>query len=78
MEFTCGFCNKIISKQSTLYFGFDYMCCSNHCRSKIIELNLKIDPLMNNPHKWSIHKLKNQEQNQEQKVLSDILRILKL
>jgi hypothetical protein len=58
MEFTCDFCNKIISECCTLYFGFDCMCCSNHCRSQVIRLNLQIDPNMNNPHTWLIHKLR--------------------
>lgn len=58
MVFTCDFCNKIISECCTLYFGFDYMCCSNHCRSQVIQLNLQIDPKMNNPHSWLIHKLR--------------------
>ena len=48
MTFTCDFCNKTISEYSTLYFGFDCICCTNHCRSQVIELNLKIDPKMNN------------------------------
>jgi hypothetical protein len=34
------------------------MCCSNHCRSQVIQLNLQIDPIMNNPHTWLIHKLR--------------------
>jgi hypothetical protein len=34
------------------------MCCSNHCRSQVIQLNLQIDPKMNNPHTWFIHKLR--------------------
>ena len=55
MVFTCDFCNKIISECCTLYFGFDCMCCSNHCRSQVIQLNLQIDPKMNNPHTWLIH-----------------------
>jgi len=58
MVFTCDFCNKIISECCTLYFGFDCMCCSNHCRSQVIQLNLQIDPTMNNPHTWLIHKLR--------------------
>jgi len=58
MVFTCDFCNKIISECCTLYFGFDCMCCSNHCRSQVIQLNLQIDPKMNSPHTWLIHKLR--------------------
>jgi len=58
MVFTCDFCNKNISEYSTLYFGFDCMCCSNHCRSQVIQLNLQIDPKMTNPHTWFIHKLR--------------------
>jgi hypothetical protein len=34
------------------------MCCSNHCRSQVIKLNLQIDPQMTNPHTWFIHKLR--------------------
>jgi hypothetical protein len=58
MVFTCDFCNKDISEYSTLYFGFDCMCCSNHCRSQVIQINLQIDPKMNSPHTWFIHKLR--------------------
>jgi len=58
MVFTCDFCNKNIPEYCSLYFGFDCMCCSNHCRSQIIQLNLQIDPKMNNPHTWFIHKLR--------------------
>lgn len=58
MVFTCDFCNKNISECCTLYFGFDCMCCSNHCRSQVIQLNLQIDPKMTNPDKWFIHKLR--------------------
>ena len=58
MVFTCDFCNKNISECSSLYFGFDCMCCSNHCRSQVIQLNLQIDPKMTNPDKWFIHKLR--------------------
>ena len=65
MVFTCDFCNKIISECCTLYFGFDCMCCSNHCRSQVIEINLQIDSKMNNPHKWFIHKLR-AEKNKHQ------------
>ena len=58
MVFTCDFCNKNISECCTLYFGFDCMCCSNHCRSQVITINLQIDPKMTNPDKWFIHKLR--------------------
>ena len=58
MVFTCDFCNKNISEYSTLYFGFDCMCCTNHCRSQVIQLNLQIDPKMTNPHTWFINKLR--------------------
>ena len=58
MIFTCDFCNKDISEYCTLYFGFDCMCCSNHCRSQVIQLNLQIDPKMNSPDTWLIHKLR--------------------
>jgi hypothetical protein len=58
MVFICDFCDKTISDFSTLYFGFDCLCCSNHCRSQVISINLKIDPTMNNPHTWFIHKLR--------------------
>jgi hypothetical protein len=58
MVFTCDFCNKDISECCTLYFGFDCICCSNHCRSQVIQLNLQIDPKMNSPHTWLIHKLR--------------------
>ena len=58
MVFTCDFCNKNISECCALYFGFDCLCCSNHCRSQVITINLQIDPKMTNPDKWFIHKLR--------------------
>ena len=58
MIFICDFCNKTISEHATLYFGFDCLCCSNHCRSQVIQLTLQIDPRMDNPHNWFIHKLR--------------------
>ena len=58
MIFTCDFCNKTISEFTALYFGFDCLCCSNHCRSQVIKLNLQIDPTINNPHNWFINKLR--------------------
>jgi hypothetical protein len=69
MVFTCDFCNKDISEYSTLYFGFDCMCCSNHCRSQVIQLNLQIDPRMNNPHTWLIHKLRAKKNKGNNKIL---------
>ena len=86
MVFTCDFCNKNISEYSTLYFGFDCMCCSNHCRSQVIQLNLQIDPQMINPDKWFIHKLraeKIKEKEKEkfltkQKSLTDLLTQLQM
>jgi len=81
MVFTCDFCNKDISECCTLYFGFDCMCCSNHCRSQVIQLNLQIDPIMNNPHTWLIHKLRAEKNKantktkllQNPKSLTDLL-----
>jgi len=58
MIFICDFCNKTISEHATLYFSFDCLCCSNHCRSQVIQLTLQIDPRMNDPHNWFIHKLR--------------------
>jgi hypothetical protein len=83
MIFTCDFCNKTISEFASLYFGFDCMCCSNHCRSQIIQLNLKIDPTMNNPHKWFIHKIRLKKPNQHASMvknssLSDLVSQLKV
>ena len=68
MVFTCDFCNKNISECSALYFGFDCMCCTNHCRSQVIQLNLQIDPKMNNPHTWFIHKLRAQKEKAKEKA----------
>ena len=65
MVFTCDFCNKNISEYSTLYFGFDCICCTNHCRSQVIQLNLQIDPKMTNPHTWFIHKLRTQQEKEK-------------
>ena len=67
MVFTCDFCNKNISEYSTLYFGFDCICCTNHCRSQVIQLNLQIDPKMTNPHTWFIHKLRTEQNKEKEK-----------
>lgn len=67
MVFTCDFCNKIISECCALYFGFDCLCCSNHCRSQVIQLNLQIDPKMNNPHTWFIHTLRGKKEKEKAK-----------
>jgi hypothetical protein len=69
MVFTCDFCNKDISEYCTLYFGFDCMCCSNHCRSQVIQINLQIDPKMNSPHTWFIHKLRGEKNKDNNKLL---------
>jgi hypothetical protein len=69
MVFTCDFCNKDISEYCTLYFGFDCMCCSNHCRSQVIQINLQIDPKMNSPHTWFIHKLRAKKNKDNNKLL---------
>jgi hypothetical protein len=65
MIFNCDLCNKQIPETCTLYFGFDCLCCSNYCRSQIIKLNLEIDPTMNNPHTWFIHKLRERKTKQQ-------------
>jgi hypothetical protein len=57
------------------------MCCSNHCRSQVIQLNLQIDPKMNSPHTWLIHKLRAEKNKantktkllQNPKSLTDLL-----
>jgi hypothetical protein len=69
MIFICDFCNKTISEHATLYFGFDCLCCSNHCRSQVIQLTLQIDPRMNDPHTWLIHKLRAEKAKAEAKPL---------
>lgn len=75
MVFSCDFCNKNISESCTLYFGFDCMCCSNHCRSQVIRLNLQIDPKMNSPHTWLIHKLRAEKNkiNTKNKTKNEVL-----
>ena len=84
MVFTCDFCNKNISEYSTLYFGFDCICCTNHCRSQVIQLNLQIDPKMTNPHTWFIHKLRTQQNKEKEKLLpkptslTDLLTLLQM
>jgi hypothetical protein len=83
MEFTCDFCNKQIDETCTLYFGFDCLCCSNYCRSQVISINLQIDPTMNNPHTWFIHKLRARKTKQKPlipktKSLIDLLGYLKI
>ena len=70
MIFTCDFCNKTISEHATLYFGFDCLCCSNHCRSQVIQQTLQIDPRMNDPHTWLIHKLRVEKNKSKTKLLS--------
>lgn len=81
MVFICDFCDKKITEYCTLYFGFDCMCCSNHCRSQVIQLNLQIDPIMNNPHTWLIHKLrtkKNKDLLTKSKSLTNLLEQLQM
>jgi hypothetical protein len=83
MDFICVICNKQIPKTNSLYFGFDCLCCSKHCRSQVISINLQIDPTMNNPHTWFIHKLRARKTKQEPlipktKSLIDLLGELKL
>jgi hypothetical protein len=45
------------------------MCCSNHCRSQVIQINLQIDPKMNSPHTWFIHKLRAEKNKDNNKLL---------
>jgi len=71
MIFTCDFCNKTISEFTALYFGFDCLCCSNHCRSQVIKINLQIDPTMNNPHNWFIHKLREKKTKTQLSILKN-------
>jgi hypothetical protein len=82
MVFTCDFCNKNIPEYCSLYFGFDCMCCSNHCRSQVIQLNLQIDPKMNNPHTWFIHKLRAKKNKDsalsKPKSLTNLLTLLQI
>ena len=83
MEFTCDICNKQIAETCTLYFGFDCLCCSNYCRSQVISINLQIDPTMNNPHNWFIHKLRAKKNNDQPiipktKSLSNLVAQLKV
>jgi hypothetical protein len=82
MVFTCDFCNKNIPEYCSLYFGFDCMCCSNHCRSQVIQLNLQIDPKMNNPHTWFIHTLKAKKNKDsalsKPKSLTNLLTLLQI
>ena len=83
MVFICDFCNKVITDYTTLYFGFDCLCCSNHCRSQVIQQTLHIDPTMNNPHTWLIHKLRSEKVKAKQilpktRSLLDILRQLEM
>jgi hypothetical protein len=82
MVFTCDFCNKNIPEYCSLHFGFDCMCCSNHCRSQVIQLNLQIDPKMNNPHTWFIHKLRAKKNKDsalsKPKSLTNLLTLLQI
>lgn len=82
MVFTCDFCNKQIVETCTLYFGFDCMCCSNYCRSQVISINLQIDPTMNNPHTWFIHKLRAKKNKDsmlsKSKSLTNLLTLLQI
>jgi hypothetical protein len=82
MIFICDFCNKTIPESTTLQFGFDCLCCSNHCRSQVIKLNLQIDPTMNNPHTWFVYKLRAKKNKtnllSKPKSLTDLLGLLQV
>ena len=53
MNFRCDNCNKNIEKYSKIFCAFDTFSCSETCRNKIIEYNMKIDPKMSKPHLWN-------------------------
>ena len=53
MNFKCVNCNKNIKKYSKIFCAFDTFSCSETCRNKIIEYNMKIDPRMIKPHLWN-------------------------
>ena len=53
MNFICIICDKNIEKYSKIFCGFDTFSCSETCRNKIIEYNMKIDPIMCKPHLWN-------------------------
>ena len=53
MNFKCYICDKNIEKYSKIFCAFDTFSCSETCRNKIIEYNMKIDPRMSKPHLWN-------------------------
>ena len=61
MIYKCYYCEKKIQKYSTLYFGYDCMWCSNHCRVKIIDSHIKLDEKLAYPHLWVKNRIKPQK-----------------
>ena len=53
MNFKCINCDKNIKKNSKIFCAFDTFSCSETCRNKIIEYNMKIDHKINKPHLWN-------------------------
>ena len=64
--FTCFFCNKSITSERNIYFGYDAVCCSNICRYEIMKINKDLDPKLNRPDLW--YKLPNYA---EKKILEN-------
>ena len=50
----------------------DLIVCvvSIHCRLQVIQLNLQIDPKMNNPHTWFIYKLRAEKMKEKDELLT--------
>ena len=53
MNIKCIICDKNIEKYSKIFCAFDAFSCSETCRNKIIDYNMKIDPKINKPHLWN-------------------------
>ena len=49
----CFNCDNIISKNNSIYKGFDNNFCNSKCRLNIINNLVHIDPENNNPQLWS-------------------------
>ena len=48
----CSYCSKEIGIKNSIYFAYDFKCCSKICRAKISEIINNNDPKLYNPEKW--------------------------
>jgi len=52
MNYICDLCEIMIKSDSAIYKAFDCNLCSRTCRNKVILMNIKKDPHINNYNLW--------------------------